>query len=264
MEKAILATILCLLVVPLALAQGPPANPGSGADNSPIDDTPANSVSSNESEDSNNSETPQETPGKEGNTQGKGDNKSEEKGHMPERVREKIQNKSQKLEQVEQKVQQKMRKIDQKLENLTGQKKAIHRRQNKVRESVHTLLQLKKQGMIQGGIGKNVSRIARNFSNSVNETIQAETEIENGSRFRRFFLGASKEDQRAARNLTQNRERNRKRIQELNQIKEQCNCSNETKEVMEAEIQDIEKEQKRLKKIADKGKSRGLFGWIVR
>ena len=69
---------------------------------------------------------------------------------------------------------------------------------------------------LAGGIGKNVSAIAKNFNNSVQATINAEAKIEKRSGFARFFAGG---DHDAAEAIEAEVEQNKLRIQELKQLK---------------------------------------------
>ena len=136
--------------------------------------------------------------------------------------------------------------------------KKIYKNQNKVREAVFTLLAMKN---LTGGIGKNVSKIAREFNNSVQKTIKLEERIHRRSGFIRFFIGGDRKDAKELENLTAI---NEKRIQKLEKLKERIN-NTELKQILDQQIQNIQQEQERLRNLAQKEKkSRGIFGWLFR
>ncbi len=149
-------------------------------------------------------------------------------------------------------------------EDMTGktdaEKKALQN-QNPIRLAVHALLAMENR---TGGIGRQISEIAKEFNNSIQSTINAEEKIEMRSSFKRFFAGG---DAGAADELEQETVKNQARIQIMNQLKEQCtestDCSQEAKMMLEEQIQTMQQEQTRLKALADKEKkSKGMFGWL--
>jgi hypothetical protein len=85
-----------------------------------------------------------------------------------------------------------------------------------------------------------VSAIAKEFNNSVQATIRAEERIQTRSGIRRFFFGGDKE---AAQNMQQEVNRNMNRIQELKQLRNECDCGEEIKQMMQEQIQNMEQEQ---------------------
>jgi hypothetical protein len=129
--------------------------------------------------------------------------------------------------------------------------------ENQVREAVHALLAMKEQ---LGGIGPQVSEVAMNFNNSINAAYQNEEKIQKRSAFSRFFMGG---DKKAAREMLAETEQTQSKIQELQGLMGQCNCSDETKAMMQEQIQSMVQEQDRLQqKAQDELKSNGLFGWL--
>lgn len=140
------------------------------------------------------------------------------------------------------------------LEKFAGQTN-----QNQVRLAVHTLLAMEN---LTGGIGKNVSAIAREFNNSIQSTIRAEERIQHRSRIRTAFFGG---DTDAADDIEAETNRNQARIQLLKQYKEQCSCSEEVKAMIQEQITAMEQEQTRLKSLAQQEKAKkGLLGWLKR
>jgi len=167
------------------------------------------------------------------------------------------QTKTQQKQQVQEMIQNKQQEMNQELEALGKKEQNVHRNQNQVRLAVHALLAMEN---LTGGIGPQVSVIARDFNNRINKTIQAEEKIQKRSAFKRFFAGG---DYKAAQEMEQEVNRNRERIQELKQLKEQCECDEDIKAMMQEQIQNMEQEQNRLQELAQKEKkSKGLFGWI--
>jgi hypothetical protein len=123
--------------------------------------------------------------------------------------------------------------------------------------AVHSLLAIEE---VLGGIGPQVSQIAKEFNNSVQATIKAEERIENRNRLVKLFAGG---DEEAAGILEQEMERNQERIQQLSQLSEQCACGDEVKAVLQEQITKMEQEQSRLQQIAQGEKqARGIFGWL--
>ena len=133
----------------------------------------------------------------------------------------------------------------------------VYQNQNEVRVAVHALLDMER---ITGGIGPQVREVARNFNNSIQATLRAEERVETRGRFRRFFAGG---DEEAAAEIEAQVNQNRQRIQQLKQLREDCNCSEEVKALMQEQIQKMEQEQNRLNGLAQAEKqSKGMLGWI--
>lgn len=154
-------------------------------------------------------------------------------------------------------IQQKKQDMDQELQGLGKSEQKVYQNQNEVRLAVHSLLAM--EGLI-GGIGPQVSEIARNFNNSVQATIKAEENIEKRSALARFFAGG---DVESADEIEQQVTQNLARIQELNQLREECDCDEEVKATLQEQIQNMEQEQERLQELAQKEKqSKGLLGWL--
>jgi len=172
------------------------------------------------------------------------------------------------LEVQEQRLNEKMQRIQERLEikkeifqeeeeELEGTEQEVARNQNQVRLAVHSLLEMKE---VVGGIGPQVSEIAKEFNNSVQNTQKLELRIANRNAFTRFFMGGDKE---AAKELKDQIEQNRNRIQELYKLREQCDCQEEIQNMFQEQLQEMEDEQDRLEELTKKeNQSRGLFGWL--
>lgn len=132
--------------------------------------------------------------------------------------------------------------------------------ENKVHVAVQTLLAA---GNISGGIGPQISAIAKEFNNSVTAQYKAEEKIQNRNAISRFFFGG---DSEAAGEIQQQIEANRIRIGNLDNLMNQCgeDCDGELKAMIQEQIQSLEQEQNRLRDLSqaelnDKGLLGGLF-----
>jgi hypothetical protein len=174
-----------------------------------------------------------------------------------ERNQERIQ--IQDAESLRQNVQQRAQEMAQEAQNLGERQAEVYQNQNKVRLAVHSFLAMED---LVGGIGQQVSEIATEFDNSVQATIRAEEKIQNRNQFVRFFMGG---DMEAAAAIEEEVNNNRERIQQLQQLREQCDCDEEVKSVFQEQIQNMEQEQNRLQQLANQEQQHsGLFGWFFR
>jgi hypothetical protein len=162
------------------------------------------------------------------------------------------------IEQLKEMIKNKKQEINQEFQALKDKKqKAVYQNQNTVREAVHALLASED---LVGGVGPQISEIAREFNNSVQKTIQAEEKIQKRNMVVGFFFGG---DEEAAEDILQETNKNKEKIQQLKDLKQQCDCDEEVKNVIQEQIQNIEQEQNRLGQLAQKEKSnKGLFGWL--
>jgi hypothetical protein len=158
---------------------------------------------------------------------------------------------------VQEKLQTREQELGQEMAGKSEKEQNVLKNQNRVRLAVHALLEMKDD---IGGIGPQVSEIAKHFNNSVQNTIKAEEKVQTRSALSRFFAGG---DKKAAEEIEADVKANQEKIQELKQLKEQCECGEEVKALMQEQIQSMEQEQNRLGELAQKEKkSKGLFGWI--
>ncbi|MBN2566720.1 hypothetical protein JXB02_01385 [Candidatus Woesearchaeota archaeon] len=166
--------------------------------------------------------------------------------------------KAQDMEQIREMLQEKRQEMAQETVGEGAKIQAAHQNQNEVRIAVHAMLAL---GEHMGGIGPQVSAIAKEFNNSVQATIRAEERIETRSAFARLFAGG---DAEAAGELERQVGQNRERIQELERLRDSCtDCDPAVKSMFQEQLQAMEQEQDRLGELAGKEKgSKGLFGWI--
>ncbi len=161
------------------------------------------------------------------------------------------------INELKQEMQQKKQQMDNEAEGSKDKTQKVLQNQNQVRLAVHSLLAM---GDLVGGIGPQVREIARNFNNSVQATIKSEEKIQTRSGFVRFFAGG---DAKAAEELETEVNQNQQRIKELKQLKDQSDCDEEVKAMMQEQIQLMEQEQTRLQELAQaEKKSKGLLGWL--
>jgi hypothetical protein len=162
-------------------------------------------------------------------------------------------------EQVRQMIQEHTDEMIQLQEQMKTAEKTANQNQNEVRSAVHALLSME---TMAGGIGSQVSAIAKEYDNSFEKTLAAEEKIQSKGSFSRLFFGG---DAEAAEELEAQVTQNQNKIQELKQLHEQCpeDCDAETKQLLQEQIQSMENEQTRLGELAQKEKSnKGWFGWM--
>lgn len=161
-------------------------------------------------------------------------------------------------EEVRTRVELRKQELDQELVGKSEKQQQVLKNQNEVRLAVHALLGMKEE---LGGIGQQVSEVATAMDNSVKETVASEEKMQDRSAFSRFFAGG---DKKAAEEIEANVIKNQERISEMQRLRESCeDCSDEAKQVLQEQIQTMEREQTRLKTLAESEKSKkGLFGWM--
>jgi len=159
--------------------------------------------------------------------------------------------------ELRQMIQEREQEMNQSMQGLKEELKEMYQNQNRVRLAVHALLAMEN---LTGGIGRNVSQIAREFNNSVQASIRAEERIQTRNMLMRFFFGG---DEQAAGEMEQEVNRNRERIQELRRLMQECECEEEVKAMLQEQIQNMEQEQNRIQELAqNEKKSKGIFGWL--
>lgn len=128
---------------------------------------------------------------------------------------------------------------------------------NRVRLAVHALLATENR---TGGIGLNVSAVAREIDNSVRATTRAEEQIRARNDLLRFLFGG---DEDAARLIREETQRNFERAAELRRSIGDCTCDGETRTMLQEQIRAIEQEQECLMTLANEEmQNRGLLGWL--
>ena len=165
------------------------------------------------------------------------------------------------VRQNQQEIKAQIKQIQKESANISGSEQNNRlKNQNTVRIAVQTLLAA---GNISGGIGEQISAIAKEFNNSVMAQNKAEEKIQTRNAVSKFFFGG---DFDAANDIQAQTEQNRQRIENLNTLMNQCSdCDEELKTMIKEQIQVLEQEQNRLSEISraelgNKGIFGGLFG----
>jgi len=131
------------------------------------------------------------------------------------------------------------------------------RNENEVRLAVHTLLAIEN---FTGGIGPQVSGIARDFNNSASVSLQLEERIMNRDAFSRFFFGGDRDAAIELNNLTI---RNQVRIREIQQLMNTTTMDAETRTLMEEQLRIMQQEVARGELVSvQEQQNQGLFGWM--
>lgn len=113
---------------------------------------------------------------------------------------------------------------------------------------------------LAGNIGPQLANLANAVENSFQATTQAEEQIQTRGAFSHFFFGG---DKNSATIIEQQLEQNKERIQEMNQVVDNCtSCGDQLRQTLKEQIQIMEQEQNRLNDVANKEKSSGLFGFL--
>nr|WP_321352584.1 hypothetical protein [uncultured Methanoregula sp.] len=129
--------------------------------------------------------------------------------------------------------------------------------ENDVRFAVHTLLAMENYS---GGIGPQVSAIARDFNNSANSALRLEQQIETRDVFTRMLFGG---DQTAAKEMENITAWSRERIGQMQQLVNSTTLDAESRALMEEQIDTLNQNVVQWQKIAAKEQQdRGLFGWL--
>jgi hypothetical protein len=141
------------------------------------------------------------------------------------------------------------------LRNVSSGELERVKNENEVRIAVTTLLDMED---LSGGIGRNVSAIARDFNNSASSIRKIEDRIQSRSSFVRLFFGGDKE---AARELANQTAQNNARIAELQQLINSATLDPEVRATIEDQVRIIQQEQERLQQLSThEQEDRGLFG----
>jgi len=154
---------------------------------------------------------------------------------------------------------QKLEKLNQSLQSESPERRIWVKNHNEVRIAVHTLLSLEDR---TGGIGQNISALAREFNNSVSMSEQLEKKIQDRTGIMRIFVGG---DRDAAGQLANITSQNQARIQKIQQLIATATLDPEVRAFLEEQLQAMQNEETRLEQLATREQQdRGLFGWFVK
>jgi len=154
-------------------------------------------------------------------------------------------------------IQEKRGEMIEEIKSMKGNLQKSYENQNEVRVAVHSLLAMED---LVGDIGKQVSEVANQFNNSVQQSIKAEETIRNRNRIVRFFAGGDQETAEELQNLV---DQNRIRLLQLKELKNEADCEEEVRTLMQEQIQSMELGQVKLQAmIQNERDARGIWGWF--
>ncbi|TSC69955.1 MAG: hypothetical protein G01um101449_476 [Parcubacteria group bacterium Gr01-1014_49] len=160
------------------------------------------------------------------------------------------------FDDLRQRIETRKHELDDEEASTTPEFKEVMKNANPVRLAVHSLLASKE---LLGGIGEQVSAIAREMNRTIATTTSAEAKIHSRGFFARLFFGG---DRAAAEAISQVVAQNQQRAQQLVDLIGQGNAPAEVKEALEAQLEVLKDAQARLEELAQKERGAwGLFSW---
>lgn len=160
------------------------------------------------------------------------------------------------LDDLEQRIENRRQKLEDEEASTTLEFRGAMKGANGMRVAVHALLAA--QDLI-GGIGQQVSEIAKEVDRSVASTTNAEARIQSRGFLSRFFFGG---DTASAEVISQEVAQNQQRIDNLTSLFAATNVETNIQVTLQAHIKALQDAQARLEELAQKEqKSWGLFSW---
>ena len=151
-----------------------------------------------------------------------------------------------------------LEELNKSLQNEPPERRGWVKNQNEVRIAVHALLSMENR---TGGIGQNISAIAREFNNSINMSEKLEQKIQDRSGIMRVFLGGERDAAGQLANITS---QNQARIQKIQQLITTANLDTDVRAFLEEQLQAMQDEDTRLEQLATREQQdRGLFGSLL-
>ncbi len=158
--------------------------------------------------------------------------------------------------QWKQSVEERKHELDDEEASTTPKLRKVMKNANEVRLAVHALLASKE---LLGGIGPQVSEIARHMNDSVATTTSAEARIESRGFLAKLFFGG---DKKASKDISKAVERNGENIAKLTELLNSANLSAEVKAILETQLTAMQAQQTRLQDVAaGQAKLWGFFSW---
>lgn len=159
-------------------------------------------------------------------------------------------------EALKQSIEVRKQELEQEFASTTDAGQNILEDANPVRLAVHSLLASKE---LLGGIGQQVSELAKQVNDSVATTTVAEAKIQSRGFFTKLFFGG---DSAAANTISDTVAQNQERIDTLTKLLDQANISPDIQSTLNAQITALEGAQTRLQDIAQSAKKQwGIFSW---
>lgn len=160
------------------------------------------------------------------------------------------------FEDLKQRIEARKQQLEKEVASTTKARKNIVKNANSVRLAVHALLASKD---LVGGIGPQVSEIAKQMNDSVATTTGAEAKIQSRGFLARFLFGG---DNTSADVITKEATKNQTRIDSLTALLTQTNVSTEVQAALNEQITALKDAQARLQTLAQREqKAWGLFSW---
>lgn len=160
------------------------------------------------------------------------------------------------LAELKQKIEVRKQELDDEEASSTPETRGIMKNANRVRLAVHALLASKD---LVGGIGSQVSEIAKQMNDSVATTTNAEAKIQSRGFVMRLLFGG---DSTSADIIAKEAARNQTRIDSLTALLTQTGVSVEMQAALSEQITALKDAQARLKTLAEREqKAWGFFSW---
>ncbi|MFA5998234.1 MAG: hypothetical protein WC814_02510 [Candidatus Paceibacterota bacterium] len=160
------------------------------------------------------------------------------------------------IAELKQKIEERRQELDDEEASTTPRFKDVMKNANEVRLAVHTLLASKD---LLGGIGQQVSEIAKQMNDSVATTTNAEAQIESRGFLSKIFFGG---DKRAAEAISKEAKRNQESIAKLTELLNEANLSVDIQAALEAQVTALKEAQARFQALAEKEqRTWGIFSW---
>ncbi len=160
------------------------------------------------------------------------------------------------FEDLKQKIEIRKNQLEQEVASTTEADKNIVENANPVRLAVHALLASKD---LVGGIGPQVSEIAKAMNDSVATTTNVEAKIQSRGFITRLLFGG---DSASADVISQEVTKNQTRIDDLTKLLAQANVPTDIQATLQAQITALQDAQTRLQDLSQtEQKQWGLFSW---
>lgn len=160
------------------------------------------------------------------------------------------------FDDLEQKIEMRKHELEDEEASTTPELRDVVKNANEVRLAVHSLLASKE---LLGGIGPQVSEIAKDMNDSVATTTVVEVKLQSRGLLTRLFFGG---DSAAAEVISQEVARNQQRIDDLTKLLGEANVPADIQAILKAQITAIQEAQTRLLDLAQKEQKQwGLFSW---
>lgn len=161
------------------------------------------------------------------------------------------------LDDLKQSIEERKQELEDEEASTTPELKEVVKNANEVRLAVHALLASKD---LLGGIGPQVSEIAKRMNDSVATTSEAEAQIELRGFIARILFGG---DKKSAEAIKEQVSANQVEIAKLAEALAKANVSADVKATLEAQVTALQAAQDRLQNLADtESKKWGLLSWL--